>query len=93
MHQNSSFHSKQVFKKDATNLRAKGSQYKDLSGALDLLLEGPTKKQFNELNGQHDLFSIPFAALNSGRSQQVSVQKLGTETHRRMGSMGNRDLF
>lgn len=29
-------------KKDATNLRGKGSQYRELTVALDLLLDGPS---------------------------------------------------
>jgi hypothetical protein len=56
MLQKTQFKRKPVFKKDATNLRVKESQYKDLSTALDLLLEGPNKKHFEELNGQHELF-------------------------------------
>jgi len=31
-------------KKDVTNLRAKGGQYRELANALDLLIDGPTVK-------------------------------------------------
>ena len=40
-------------KKDATNLRGKGSQYREIADALDLMIDGPTlhdKKFLQELS-------------------------------------------
>ena len=40
------------FKKDFTNLRAKGAQYQDVTRALDLIIDGPSK---NDTQVVHDL--------------------------------------
>ena len=59
MAQGSKFRTKPVLKKHATNLKAKDNQFQNLNLALDLLLEGPTKKHLQEFNGQHQIFNSP----------------------------------
>lgn len=67
LHKGSEVRRRPVLKKQITNLKAKGSRYLEVNDALDLLLDGPTKQQFKDFKGQHELFDNSFAFHQSTR--------------------------